>query len=31
MIDPQSLFQTHMPLETRSPLQTHMPLEEAGG
>ena len=29
MIDPKSLFQTHMPLETRPPLQTHMPLEEA--
>jgi hypothetical protein len=29
IIDPNSPFQTHMPLETRNPSQTHMPLEEA--
>ncbi|MEO8975427.1 MAG: hypothetical protein ABI552_06670 [Casimicrobiaceae bacterium] len=28
MIDPELLFQTPMPLETRPPLQTPMPLEE---
>src|SRR5258706_15310484 len=28
MIDPKSLFQPHMPLETRTTFQPHMPLEE---